>query len=225
MLRSQHFREIAECNLQNALFEPIIECSFAHAAHDLLRVHTLVAAKTMNNQTEITRYPNRRLYDRNQKKYVTLRDVEEMILAGQTVRVRDSKLDEDITKIVLIQILVERHPERLDLFPPAFLQEVLRADQMTLDWLSLYFRNLKLVMKGFTGSVDANSIPGFGLWQSIMPSALNLTNPTNSAAETNDANSPAADSPNTASQDINRQLAAKVLELERRLAQLEGDAD
>ncbi|MEZ6117337.1 MAG: polyhydroxyalkanoate synthesis regulator DNA-binding domain-containing protein [Pirellulaceae bacterium] len=182
----------------------------------------------MNNQTEINRYPNRRLYDRNQKKYVTLRDVEEMILAGQTVRVRDSKSDEDITKIVLIQILVERHPERLDLFPPAFLQEVLRADQMTLDWLSLYFRNLKLMMKSFSGSVDANSIPGFGLWQSMMPNATNPPNTgdqNSSTAETNDASSPAADAPHATSQDVNRELAAKVLELERRLAQLEGAAD
>src|SRR5262245_48844890 len=60
----------------------------------------------------ITRYPNRRLYDRSQTRYVTLPEIAELVRKGRTVTVRDSKTGEDLTRSILTQIILEHHPER-----------------------------------------------------------------------------------------------------------------
>ena len=88
----------------------------------------------------IVRYPNRRLYDRSEGRYVTLQDVEEKVRRGLTVTVRDSKSGEDLTRIVLTQILLERHPERMALFPVSFLHLAIRADGALLGLLTEYVR-------------------------------------------------------------------------------------
>ncbi len=88
----------------------------------------------------IVRYPNRRLYDRSEGRYVTLQDVEEKVRGGRTVTVRDSKTGEDLTRVVLTQILLERHPERMALFPVSFLHLAIRANEAVLGALSEYVR-------------------------------------------------------------------------------------
>lgn len=80
----------------------------------------------------IIRYPNRRLYDRSQGRYVTLQNVEDTIRQGRTVSVRDSKSGEDLTRSILTQILLERYPERLELLPVNLLHLILRANEMLL---------------------------------------------------------------------------------------------
>jgi polyhydroxyalkanoate synthesis repressor PhaR len=89
---------------------------------------------------EITRYPNRRFYDRSRGQYVTLSEIEELVRGGQTVVVRDSKTGEDLTRAVLAQIILERHPERMDLFPVSMLHMVLQANDLVLDWMGNYLR-------------------------------------------------------------------------------------
>ena len=88
----------------------------------------------------IVRYPNRRLYDRSEGRYVTLQDVEEKVRRGLTVTVRDSKTGEDLTRAVLTQILLERHPERMELFPVSFLHLAIRANEAMLGLLTEYVR-------------------------------------------------------------------------------------
>jgi polyhydroxyalkanoate synthesis repressor PhaR len=88
----------------------------------------------------IVRYPNRRLYDRGEGRYVTLQDVEEKVRRGLTVTVRDSKTGEDLTRAVLTQILLERHPERMELFPVSFLHLAIRANEAILGLLTEYVR-------------------------------------------------------------------------------------
>jgi polyhydroxyalkanoate synthesis repressor PhaR len=76
----------------------------------------------------IIRYPNRRLYDRSRGTYVTLQDVADTIRRGGSVAVRDSKTGEDLTQSLLMQIILERHPERMDLFPLSLLHLIIRTD-------------------------------------------------------------------------------------------------
>jgi len=78
------------------------------------------------------RYPNRRLYDRSKGKYVTLQDVEETVRSGGAVIVRDSKSGEDLTRSILAQIILERHPERMELVPVNFLHMVIQANEVVL---------------------------------------------------------------------------------------------
>jgi polyhydroxyalkanoate synthesis repressor PhaR len=83
----------------------------------------------------IIRYPNRRLYDRSRGTYVTLQDVEDTVRRGGNVSVRDSKTGGDLTRSLLTQIIMERHPERMDLFPVSLLHLIIRTDGVMFAFL------------------------------------------------------------------------------------------
>jgi len=88
----------------------------------------------------IKRYPNRRLYDRHARRYVTLQDIEDLILQGKTIEVRDSKTGEDLTRLILTQILIVRHPEKMEMFPVSMLHGILRANDLVLEFLRTYLK-------------------------------------------------------------------------------------
>ena len=54
----------------------------------------------------IKKYPNRRLYDSGQSRYITLDELKDMVIAGESFSVRDAKSGEDLTRQVLIQALL-----------------------------------------------------------------------------------------------------------------------
>lgn len=57
---------------------------------------------------KLKKYPNRRLYDMTQSKYVTVDDVRKLIVKGESIEVIDSKNENDLTRSVLLQILAEQ---------------------------------------------------------------------------------------------------------------------
>jgi polyhydroxyalkanoate synthesis repressor PhaR len=93
-----------------------------------------------NTPIQIKRYPNRRYYARNTSKYVSLKEIEEMIKAGETVEICDSQSGEDMTRSVLTQIILERQPDKMALFPSAMLHGILRSNDVMSDFLRDYFR-------------------------------------------------------------------------------------
>jgi polyhydroxyalkanoate synthesis repressor PhaR len=103
----------------------------------------------MISPIQIRRYPNRRLYDRSRRRYVTLGDIEDLVREGHTVEVRDSKTDEDLTRQVLAQILLERHPDRMATFPVAMLHGLLRANDLALDVFRAYLRQSLVALEQF----------------------------------------------------------------------------
>ena len=88
----------------------------------------------------IKRYPNRRLYDRQARRYITLQDLEDLVLQGKKIEVRDSRSGEDLTRSILTQILLERHPEKMEMFPIAWLHGILQANDLVLEFLRTYLR-------------------------------------------------------------------------------------
>ncbi|MFO0909232.1 MAG: polyhydroxyalkanoate synthesis regulator DNA-binding domain-containing protein [Isosphaeraceae bacterium] len=88
---------------------------------------------TEPSTVEIRRYPNRRLYDRSRRQYVTLQDIEELVLAGTDIEVRDSRTGEDLTRQVLTQLMMERHPRKMELFPVEMLHNMLRANDLAVE--------------------------------------------------------------------------------------------
>ena len=56
-----------------------------------------------------------------------------MVLAGQTVEVLDSRDGEDMMCDILTQILRERHPRKMEMFPVAMLHSVLRANDFAME--------------------------------------------------------------------------------------------
>ena len=95
----------------------------------------------------IKRYPNRRLYDRQARRYITLQDLEDLVLGGKKIEVRDSRTGEDLTRSILTQILLERHPEKMDMFPVAMLHAILQANDLVLDFLRSYLRQSLAILE------------------------------------------------------------------------------
>ena len=60
---------------------------------------------------EFKKYPNRRLYDIEESRYVTVEDLRKIVLSGESIFVVDSKTDKDLTRTVLLQIISEQEGE------------------------------------------------------------------------------------------------------------------
>ncbi len=60
---------------------------------------------------ELKKYPNRRLYNTTESRYVTIEDVRKVIMGGESIHVVDVRDDSDITRSVLLQILAEQETE------------------------------------------------------------------------------------------------------------------
>src|SRR5438105_3026113 len=91
---------------------------------------------------QITRYPNRRFYARDKSNYVSLEDIEAMVRTGQSVEIRDSQTEEDLTGLVLTRIIIERQPEKMKkLFPIDMLHCIVRSNEVMSDFLRDYFRH------------------------------------------------------------------------------------
>ena len=76
----------------------------------------------------IKRYPNRKLYDTDAKRYVTLDDVTRLIQAGQEVHVVDYESGEDLTNLTLTQIILEQEKRSSSgLIPRFLLTSMIRA--------------------------------------------------------------------------------------------------
>jgi polyhydroxyalkanoate synthesis repressor PhaR len=96
---------------------------------------------TPNAETvAIKKYPNRRYYDSNQSRHVTLEDIHRMIRAGLRVEVTDSKTGADITSRVLAQIILEMDSLKLGLFPSPLLHKLIQSnDAIVHEFVELYF--------------------------------------------------------------------------------------
>lgn len=88
----------------------------------------------------IKRYPNRRFYSKNASKYVSLPDIEELVQSGATVQIQDNQSGEDITRQVLTQMILDRQPDKMALFPVDMLHLIVRSNDLMADFLRDYFR-------------------------------------------------------------------------------------
>ena len=74
----------------------------------------------------IKKYPNRRLYDTTTSTYITLTEVKTMVVGGERVRVRDAKTGEDLTRSILLQIILEEESGGAPMFSEAALANIIR---------------------------------------------------------------------------------------------------
>jgi polyhydroxyalkanoate synthesis repressor PhaR len=74
----------------------------------------------------LKKYPNRRLYDSATSSYITLADVKKMVLAGTEFVVRDAKTGEDITRSILLQIILEEETGGAPMFTSQVLAQIIR---------------------------------------------------------------------------------------------------
>jgi polyhydroxyalkanoate synthesis repressor PhaR len=74
----------------------------------------------------LKKYPNRRLYDTQNSSYITLADVKQMVLAGEHFEVRDAKTAEDLTRSILLQIILEEETGGMPMFSAETLAQIIR---------------------------------------------------------------------------------------------------
>lgn len=77
-------------------------------------------------QRVLKKYPNRRLYDTQNSSYITLADVKAMVLAAQDFVVVDAKTNEDLTRSILLQIILEEESGGLPMFSAQALAQIIR---------------------------------------------------------------------------------------------------
>ena len=111
-----------------------------------------VAAKPL--QRVIKKYPNRRLYDTDTSTYITLAEVKQLVMASQSLVVRDAKTGEDITRSIFLQILLEEEAGGAPMFTEAVLANIIRFYGHT--------------MQGFMGSYLEKNVQVFSDMQAKM---------------------------------------------------------
>jgi polyhydroxyalkanoate synthesis repressor PhaR len=96
----------------------------------------------MNEVRIIKKYPNRRLYDTSLSKYITLSDVKELVTKIIPFSIQDAKTGEDITRSILLQIIMEQEEGGEPIFSSQVLEQIIRFYGGSLqNMLSTYLEN------------------------------------------------------------------------------------
>jgi len=74
----------------------------------------------------IKKYPNRRLYDTRTSSYITLADVKELVLKNEDFQVVDAKSNEDLTRSILLQIILDEEGGGMPMFTRDLLSQMIR---------------------------------------------------------------------------------------------------
>ena len=74
----------------------------------------------------IKKYPNRRLYDTTTSSYITLSEIKRLVMESQKFGVKDAKTGEDLTRAILLQIILEEESAGAPMFTEAVLSQIIR---------------------------------------------------------------------------------------------------
>lgn len=100
----------------------------------------------------IKKYANRRLYDTQTSSYVTLEDLCRMVKEDKEFVVRDAKTNEDLTRQILTQIILEQELKGVNIMPADFLRGVIKShDEQVSAMMQSYLDN---AMKAFAANQD-----------------------------------------------------------------------
>ena len=77
-------------------------------------------------QRVIKKYPNRRLYDTDTSTYITLTEVKQLVMDSELFVVRDAKSNEDLTRSILLQIILEEEAGGAPMFSEVALANIIR---------------------------------------------------------------------------------------------------
>lgn len=103
-------------------------------------------------QRVIKKYPNRRLYDTDTSSYITLAEVKQLVMDNEAVAIKDAKTGEDLTRSILLQIILEEEAGGAPMFSEAMLANIIR-----------FYGH---AMQGFMGSYIEKNVQMFTDFQS-----------------------------------------------------------
>ena len=117
----------------------------------------------MSNTRVIKKYPNRRLYDTEESRYITLADVKELVMNKVDFVVIDKKSGEDITRTILLQVISDQEQHGDAIMTEDFLAQIIRAyGSVVPDFMELTQKNFarlqslqEEMLKGFSADTDS----------------------------------------------------------------------
>lgn len=86
----------------------------------------MTQSQTTPSARLIKKYPNRRLYDTKTSTYITLSDVKQLVLDNEGFQVIDAKTNQDLTRSILLQIILEEESGGVPMFSPTALSQIIR---------------------------------------------------------------------------------------------------
>ncbi len=110
------------------------------------------SAAEPNSVRTIKKYPNRRLYDTQSSTYVTLAEIKKLVMAASPMVVVDAKTGDDLTRSILLQIILEEESDGVPMFSEAVLSNIIR-----------FYGH---AMQGHMGSYLESHVQSFMDWQS-----------------------------------------------------------
>lgn len=102
----------------------------------------------------IKRYPNRKLYNTEAKRYITLDSIADLIREGYDVEVRDHETSEDLTGITLSQIIFEREKKDSGYLPSTLLTNLIRAGGDTFGYMRRSFQASLNAVRALESEID-----------------------------------------------------------------------
>jgi polyhydroxyalkanoate synthesis repressor PhaR len=96
----------------------------------------------------IKKYPNRRLYDTDTSSYITLAEVKALVMDTERFVVRDAKTNEDLTRSILLQIILEEETAGVPIFTEQVLANIIRFYGHAMqDFMGAYLeKNVQIFM-------------------------------------------------------------------------------
>ena len=139
----------------------------------------LARTKRVGEDRLIKKYPNRRLYDTQTSTYVTLSDIKGLVMANEVFKVIDAKTDEDLTRNILLQIILEEEAGGSPVFSSQMLSQIIRFYGNSMQGLMGNY--LEKTMQSFVDIHNKLGDQTKGLGASSTPEAwsqmMNLQNP------------------------------------------------
>ncbi|MGZ8217414.1 polyhydroxyalkanoate synthesis repressor PhaR [Methylomagnum sp.] len=143
----------------------------------------------MEKERIIKKYPNRRLYDTVVSAYITLEDIRRLVKDGVKFRIVDAKTEEDITRSILMQVILEQEEQGKPIFSREVLEQIIRAYGDTMQGfmssyleqsLSVFTQQQKLMEEQMAKLMETGPMSVFGdlarqnlkLWQSMQDTFL-----------------------------------------------------
>lgn len=102
----------------------------------------------------IKRYPNRKLYNTQAKRYITLESISELIREGYDVEVRDHETGEDLTGVTLSQIIFEQEKKDSSYLPSALLTSLIRTGGDTIGYMRRSLQASLNAVRMLEGEID-----------------------------------------------------------------------
>jgi polyhydroxyalkanoate synthesis repressor PhaR len=116
---------------------------------------------SMSEERLIKKYANRRLYDASQSRHITIDDIRNMVIAGTRVKVIEDKSNEDITRLVLLQVIADQEQFGRPILSTSLLESMIR-----------FYGNS---MQSYFSSYLEKSVETFIRQQELMQQQMNRT--------------------------------------------------